>query len=221
MQLAKPRPIVFDTEFAEDGRTIELISIGMIDLDGRTYHAVNETFMDDPVMRACANDWVQANVIAKLPPRESGLWRPKSQIRDDIIEWVGDPAELGEPEFWAYFADYDWVAFCQLFGTMMDLPDGYPKYCRDLKQLADSRGFKRSDLPPQDEAEAHDALVDAHWGLKAYQRMQHLTELKLNSVDDILYVATGMNQYTRRRIIEALYHHGHLAQLSYPYQREG
>lgn len=35
-------------------------------------------------------------------------------------------------------ADYDWVVLCQLYGTMMDLPKGWPMYCRDVKQLCDS-----------------------------------------------------------------------------------
>jgi len=42
-------------------------------------------------------------------------------------------------EFYAYYADYDWVVFCWLFGKMMDLPKGFPKYCSDLKQELDSK----------------------------------------------------------------------------------
>jgi len=42
-----------------------------------------------------------------------------------------------KPEFYAYYADYDWVVFCWLFGKMMDLPKGFPMYCRDLKQMLD------------------------------------------------------------------------------------
>lgn len=44
-----------------------------------------------------------------------------------------------QPEFWAYFGDYDWVLLCSLFGTMMDLPEGFPMYCCDVKQLLDER----------------------------------------------------------------------------------
>jgi 3' exoribonuclease, RNase T-like len=33
--------IFYDTEFIEDGRTIDLISIGMVAEDGREYYAVN------------------------------------------------------------------------------------------------------------------------------------------------------------------------------------
>jgi hypothetical protein len=42
-------------------------------------------------------------------------------------------------EFYAYYADYDWVAFCWLFGKMMDLPTGFPMYCFDLKQILDEK----------------------------------------------------------------------------------
>lgn len=42
-------------------------------------------------------------------------------------------------EFYGYFADYDWVAFCWLFGKMIDLPNGFPNYCHDLKQILDEK----------------------------------------------------------------------------------
>jgi hypothetical protein len=47
-----------------------------------------------------------------------------------------------KPEFYAYYADYDWVAFCWLFGKMIDLPKGFPMYCKDLKQSFDERDIK-------------------------------------------------------------------------------
>jgi hypothetical protein len=43
------------------------------------------------------------------------------------------------PEFYAYYADYDWVLFCSLFGRMIDLPKGFPMYCIDLKQELDRK----------------------------------------------------------------------------------
>jgi hypothetical protein len=42
-------------------------------------------------------------------------------------------------EFYGYYADYDWVAFCWLFGKMIDLPKGFPTYCVDLKQILDEK----------------------------------------------------------------------------------
>ena len=119
----------YDTEFIEDGHTIDLISIGIVAEDGRSYYAISKAFNPKK-----ASAWVQANVLAHLPPRsvnfsdvsvsprlkeESRAWRNRTDIREDLRRFIGDdPA----PEFWAYYADYDHVALCQLFGTMMQLP---------------------------------------------------------------------------------------------------
>jgi hypothetical protein len=43
------------------------------------------------------------------------------------------------PIFYAYFADYDWVALCWLFGKMDDKPKDFPYYCRDLQQSCDEK----------------------------------------------------------------------------------
>ncbi len=41
------------------------------------------------------------------------------------------------PDLYAYYADYDFVNFCWIFGKMMNLPKGFPHYCKDLKQTED------------------------------------------------------------------------------------
>ena len=45
-------------------------------------------------------------------------------------------SHINKPVFYAYYADYDWVVFCWLFGRMIDLPKGFPMYCNDLQQIA-------------------------------------------------------------------------------------
>jgi hypothetical protein len=143
--------IYFDTEFIEDGRTIDLLSIGLVREDGATYYA--EPSETD---RGRASDWVNENVVPYLV----GPMKPRAQIAEEIVEFVGP-----EPEFWAWYADYDWVALCQLFGTMMDLPDGWPMYCRDYKQDVDRYQPDGFWLPKQDETDGpeHHALSDAKW----------------------------------------------------------
>lgn len=57
------------------------------------------------------------------------------------------PNKKPEPEFYGYYCDYDWVVFCSLFGKMINLPEGFPMYCKDLKQMLDTeaeRGLKNS-----------------------------------------------------------------------------
>lgn len=144
--------IFFDTEFIEDGKTIELISIGMIREDGSRLYIENS---DCDYSRA--SEWVQQNVL----PHLTGPRYPKYHIASAVRNFVGV-----KPEFWAYYADYDWVALCQLYGTMMDLPEGWPMFCLDIKQWACMLGDP--DLPAQ-QGVTHNALEDAVWCSQVYQ----------------------------------------------------
>lgn len=189
-----------DTEFIEDGKTIDLISIGIVCEDGRELYLLNYDCDHNK-----ANDWVKDNVLRYLPDKplpqlhrspkafgesEAGKqgWRNKGVIAEEILKFclwkpigftpydsynnvnISNYDRL-EPEFWGYYADYDWVVFCQLFGKMIDLPSGFPMYCKDIKQLCDELG--NPDLPKQENGE-HNALFDARWNKKAYEFLINL-----------------------------------------------
>lgn len=151
----------FDTEFIEDGKTIDLISIGIVSEDGREFYALNAD-----CDWSKANEWVRTNVLAHLPQdnsfRSSDGWLRRGWIPSAILDFVGQDT----PEFWAYYADYDWVALCQLYGRMIDLPKGWPMYCRDVKQLCDSLGNPKL---PEQASQKHYALNDARWTKQAYE----------------------------------------------------
>lgn len=146
----------FDTEFIEDGRTIDLISIGVVAEDGREYYAELKDGWD----ATKASEWVVENVLNHLT-QASEHQRTRADVAKDLVAFMGE-----KPEIWAYYADYDWVALCQLFGTMMDLPKSWPMFCRDLKQLMETEGLN-GELPPH-EGE-HNALNDARWTHKAWR----------------------------------------------------
>ena len=148
--------IWFDTEFIEDGKTIELLSIGAVREDGKTF------YFEAECDTSRASDWVKQNVL----PHLSGLQHSRGWIAQQLREFAGE-----KPEFWAYYADYDWVVLCQLFGTMMQLPPGWPMYCRDVKQLCDALGNPR--LPKQSSHE-HNALDDALWTKEAWHYLQRV-----------------------------------------------
>lgn len=64
----------------------------------------------------------------------------KDWIKETLSEICGfnDFLKRKQPiEFYGYYADYDWVVFCWLFGKMINLPKGFPMYCIDLKQESD------------------------------------------------------------------------------------
>ena len=101
--------------------------------------------------------------------------------------------ETGTPEFYAYYADYDWVVFCWLFGKMIDLPKGFPMYCRDLKQMLDDKADKllpetvwqtkrqvlehfkiMTHFPKQDPSKSHNAIDDARWNKQLFEFLNQL-----------------------------------------------
>ena len=147
-----------DTEFYEDGSTIDLISIGIAAEDGREFYAVSQEAQLHRV-----SSWVRANVLPRLPRYGDPAWMQRSFIATEIQAFMQKDGT--KPEVWAYYADYDWVALCQLYGTMMGLPKGFPMFCRDLKQLSVDVGSPTH--PPDPEGE-HNALVDARWNRDLY-----------------------------------------------------
>lgn len=160
--------IYYDTEFLEDGQTIELISIGLVAADGREYYAVSK---DMPKRRIRRHEWLMANVVPSLPKAfgDARLYQPRRWLfnysdpcvkpRHVIAREVRDfilvtPA----PALWASCGAYDHVVLSQLWGRMADHPEGVPMWTNDLQQEWSWLG--RPDLPQQAEGE-HNALADA------------------------------------------------------------
>lgn len=143
--------IWFDTEFIDDGKSIELISIGMVREDGAQYYAENA---ECDLSRAC--EWVQKNVV----PHLTGPKKSREQMKQEVVAFAGF-----RPEFWTYFGAYDWVVLAQFFGRMMDLPTEWPMHPMDIQQERVLHGI--FDLPKQ-EGRAHNALDDAIWTRDAY-----------------------------------------------------
>jgi hypothetical protein len=148
-----------DTEFVEDGKTIDLISIGLVAEDGREFYAVNREARLD-----LANEWVREHVLSSLPRYGDPAWMSRDTIAIGVQQFllhkfVHDDKST-KPLVWAYYGSYDWVAFCQLFGRMIELPKGFPMFCMDLKQLSIEVGSPKH---PPDPIGEHNALVDARW----------------------------------------------------------
>ena len=159
-----------DTEFIEGfhkpllGKRrhfIDLISIGIVCEDGRTYYAISNEYNFNN-----ADEWVKKNVIVPLYLKavsgdnrnrygantfHKAYGKSVKQISEEIKEFVylegqhivsettrlKDPLAYIDPQFLGYYCDYDWVLLCSLFGKMIDLPKGFPMYCIDLKQHLD------------------------------------------------------------------------------------
>lgn len=231
--------------FGETKPTIDLISIGMVDENGREFYAISNEFnlkeawnrydkiecckvpsmCGSKIQGHCEGFkrvyWIRDNVLrpiydelcARRSPYEKtyhwGLSEPftykkmrylinrygksKGEIANDICAFIyGDDCggsgmsaiemamkyEITDkkllPEFYAYFAGYDWVAFCWIFGKMMQLPKGFPMYCKDLKQMMDEKGLDKEwkCINCPDDIGEHNALVDAKWNLKLFNLLK-------------------------------------------------
>jgi hypothetical protein len=150
-----------DTEFIERGPDfpVVLISIAVVREDNQAKYWVSADFDPDD-----ASGWVKENV---LPHIEGEDRYTNVRIASELRDFIGSD----KPEFWGYYADYDWVVTAQLFGTMMNLPKGWPMYCRDIKQLCDDKGNPK--LPEQGKGE-HNALADARWNKTAWEFLNEI-----------------------------------------------
>lgn len=149
----------YDCEFIEDGVTISLVSIGVVDENGREFYAISTEF--DP---SRAIEWVRRNVLSQLPSPSNPAWRARVQIRDDLLTYLTQPGET--IELWAWMAGYDHVSLAQLWGDMRALPRAIPRFTHELRQLWESAGSPA--LPPAG-ADAHDALADARHNLERWK----------------------------------------------------
>lgn len=99
------------------------------------------------------------------------LWGDTNKsIAEQVGQFVNPTMSMEiSPVFYGYFADYDWVVFCWLFGKMIDLPKGFPYYCRDIKQIMDDNNIDKKILKSEvPQINNHSALADAQWNKKAY-----------------------------------------------------
>lgn len=205
--------------FGKKRHFIDLISIGIVCEDGREYYAISNEFNEEdasPWVRKNVISKLEYATDSRVyfgekASKEAG--KSNKQIAAEVYKFITDPlsdiqniqrreyslklkynpSDLPLFEFYGYYADYDWVLFCSLYGSMINLPFGYPMYCRDLKQMIDekaeqflkSRGVKnestkiilnqikaRTDYPG--ETNAHNALDDARWNKKLYDFIKQL-----------------------------------------------
>lgn len=184
-----------DTEFIEGfhkhkGRQrhhVDLISIGIYAEDGREFHMISKEYDYEE-----ASDWVKQNVLIPLYTQtvhgdsrnfvgsesfHKRFGKDHYAIRNALTDFfeTENPSSI---QFYGYYCDYDWVAFCSLFGTMMSLPKGFPMYCIDLKQVLDEKGIHLKQHPnyPKLQDNEHNALADAKWNYELYKFLMHIEQ---------------------------------------------
>ena len=117
----------------------------------------------------------QGSTKAVIAERVKNFVYLHSQIHDPeaIANWE-EVKHRFPVEFYGYYADYDHIVLCWLFGRMIDLPKGFPFYCKDLRQMFDEEGELGPDWMQENcptPVEEHNALADAKWNLDLFNAL--------------------------------------------------
>lgn len=132
--------IFFDTEFTGLHKNTTLISIGLIDENGRTFYAEFSDYDESQ----CDN-WIKDNVIYNLKFIKSAQLEYFVNIHENSWEVYGDKEYIKEVlKDWLSIYDdiqlisdcchYDMVLFIDIFGGAFDIPSNVNPACHDINQ---------------------------------------------------------------------------------------
>jgi hypothetical protein len=148
--------LFFDTEFTGLHKNTTLISIGIVDENGRKFYGILDDYDKSQI-----DDWLEDNVIKYLEPDTATIVGTKEQVRDAIIDFIKDYDKV---EIWSDCLAYDWVLFNDLFGDAFSIPKNIYYIPFDICTL-----FKAKGIDPDISREEfsgiygakHNALYDA------------------------------------------------------------
>lgn len=132
--------IFFDTEFTGLHKDTTIISIGLIDENGRTFYGEFSDYDESQ----CDN-WIRENVIKHLKWCKEGpvedfvniyvnSWEAfgsKEYIKIVLSEWL---SKYDEVELVSDCCHYDMVLFIDIFGDAWSIPDVVNPACHDINQ---------------------------------------------------------------------------------------
>lgn len=131
--------IFFDTEFTGLHKDTRLISIGLVDENGRTFYAETLSYREED-----CNDWIKENVIANLKYNHvNDNWIDKSDkdnivckgytyfLRQALEDWL---SVYDEVQLVSDVCHYDMVLFIDIWGSAFDIPKQINAACHDINQ---------------------------------------------------------------------------------------
>lgn len=166
--------IFFDTEFTGLHKDTTLISIGLVDEDGRTFYA---EFLG--YNRRQCDDWIKENVLAHLKFHHDGNWSNEDSnhlecvgyttfIRNLLCLWLN---HYDDVQLVSDCCHYDMVLFIDLFGDAFRIPSNVNATCHDINQdiaryfgISEKEAFDKSReeiVGDVIEGDKHNALYDA------------------------------------------------------------
>lgn len=158
--------VFFDLEFTGLNQNADILSIGLISDDGKTYYAEISDYDPHKV-----SGWVHENVINHF---NNSHVITKSELKEELVEWF---SQFTSVEMWSDVGQYDWVIFCNIFGSALDIPKNINYICFDLATLLKSCNIdpdiyreKFVDTIPI-EGRKHNAIWDAQITKACYEKL--------------------------------------------------
>lgn len=164
--------LFLDTEFSGLHQDTKLISIGLVSEDGRKFYAEYNDYDESQI-----DDWIKEHVIDNLKYNNSVYEYNKydnvnvtmksnsSVIKKKLIEWL---SQFKEVEIFSDCLAYDWVLFCNIFGTAFDIPKNIYYIPFDICTIFKVYGidpdinreeFANIEIPVEKHNSLYDALV--------------------------------------------------------------
>ena len=187
--------IFFDTEFTGLHKNTTLLSIGLIDENGRTFYG---EFTDYD--RYQVNDWIEQNVIYNMFTHgfykedwcnkkineircNGSTWYIRQQLEKWLIDGNYDKIELVSD-----VCHYDMVLFIDIWGDAFSIPKNINPACHDINQdiakyynISETEAF---DLSREGIIESYNEKIKEHWPNKIIK----IEGNKHNSLYDALVI---------------------------------
>ena len=112
------KKVFFDTEFTGSRKSACLISIGFVSEENEQFYAVLTDY--DP---SDIDDWLRKNVIENLASQSANIIGTKAEVASAIRAWMEKTSDGEKIQMVSDVLAFDWVLFCDLFGSAFDIPE--------------------------------------------------------------------------------------------------
>lgn len=169
----------YDAEFEEAGTVIIPISLGIVSEDDRELYLINTEYMQSYIdlegyhwrgNPSIITPWLCQNVCDKISQDEVNVfglgYEDWGLEIEAFISNDGNIVSRKDVELWGWYGAYDHVMLCQVYGTMIQLPEPIPMFTNEIEQLRKGEEELERDL---DRFPLHNALSDAKYQRALYQ----------------------------------------------------
>ena len=165
----------FDFAFTGLYQNTTPISIGLVKENGQSFYGVFNDFD-----KTAINDWLKENVINHLYDEAPKYIGPKHRMGERVANFLSPNTKY---EMWGDCLAYDWVLFCEMFGSAFNVPINIYYIPFDICTLFKMKGIdpdinrmQFAELNDDLKLSQHNALADAIAIKRCYDKLTGATK---------------------------------------------